>query len=69
MNIEGLIIGFFIGLVIYILFISPDKVEVSFTSLDETKVYFKYQKELTYEHYSLFLQVGKRTLIDFNKKI
>ena len=69
MSIECAIKGFLMGLAFYVLFISPDKVDVSFTSLDETKIYFKYQKNYTDEYRSLFLQVGKRILIDFNKKI
>ena len=53
----------------FILFILPDKVECSFTSTKTEKILFNYCKDFTEEYHKIFLQIGKKILIDYNKKI
>lgn len=61
---------FIIGLsLFFILFILPDKVECSFTSTKTEDVLFSYCKDFTEEYHKIFLQIGKKILIDYNKKI
>lgn len=61
---------FIIGLsLFFILFILPNKVECSFTSTKTEKILFNYCKDFTEEYHKIFLQIGKKILIDYNKKI
>ena len=61
---------FIIGLsLFFILFILPDEVECSFTSTKTEKILFNYCKDFTEEYHKIFLQIGKKILIDYNKKI